>query len=106
VVNSLAPLPQAIRAYSTDTGHPPPALSALVPRYLTALPPTGLGAYRDFQYRVGATAPPSEPWALLIPISQGILNWDLLLYLPSGRYPSQGWGGSLERFGDWAYVHE
>jgi hypothetical protein len=29
-----------------------------------------------------------------------------MLYLPSGQYPEQGWGGTLERIDDWAYVHE
>ena len=106
VVRELAVLPKAIRGYTAAEGHPPPTLDALVPQYIQAIPATGLGAYPDFEYRVGSAAPPNEEWALLIPTSMGILNWDLLLYLPSERYPAQGWGGSLERVGAWAYVHE
>ncbi len=30
------------------------------------------------------------------------VNWDMLLYLPSQRYPQDGYGGRLERVGDWA----
>jgi hypothetical protein len=106
VVRQAAPLTAAIRAYSAAQGGPPPSLEALVPRFLPRVPETGMGAYPRFEYAVGAEAPAGEPWALTVSTSLGILNWDILLYLPSGRYPAQGYGGELERFEDWAYVHE
>jgi hypothetical protein len=46
------------------------------------------------------------PWELRVPCSRGILNWDLFFYWPGQRYPSVGYGGSIERIADWAYVHE
>jgi len=30
----------------------------------------------------------------------------MMLYFPKKDYPEKGYGGSLERVGDWAYVHE
>ena len=54
VVNDVASLPQAIRRHADTEGRPPASLDELVPRYLPALPATGLGAYPDFEYRVGA----------------------------------------------------
>jgi hypothetical protein len=49
---------------------------------------------------------PSSPWELRVPCSHGLLNWDVFFYWPSRRYPQQAYGGSIERIGDWAYVHE
>jgi hypothetical protein len=106
VVHNASTLTNAVRAYSAAHGSPPPNLGALVPRFLAAVPSTGMGAYPSFEYRVGPQAPPNEQWALTVSTSLGILNWDILLYLPSGEYPTEGYGGRLERFGDWACVHE
>jgi len=106
VVRDASSLTNAVRAYSAAHGGPPPSLDALVPRFLPRIPSTGMGAYPAFEYEVGPKAPAGEKWALTVSTSLGMLNWDILLYLPSGQYPTHGYGGRLERFGDWAYVHE
>ena len=106
VVRDASSLTNAVRSYSAVHGGPPPDLAALVPQFLRDVPSTGMGAYPSFEYQVGERAPTGEAWAITVPTSLGILNWDLLLYLPSGKYPAYGYGGRLERFGDWAYVHE
>ena len=106
VVHDASRLTNAIRAYSKAQGTPPSSLDALVPSFLQAIPSTGMGAYPSFEYQVGPQAPAGEEWAISVSTSLGILNWDILLYLPSGQYPAYGYGGRVERFGDWAYVHE
>jgi hypothetical protein len=49
---------------------------------------------------------PSTPWELRVPCSHGLMNWDVFFYWPARRYPKHAYGGSIERIGDWAYVHE
>lgn len=46
------------------------------------------------------------PWELRIPCSAGFLNWDVLIYWPTERYPDAAYGGWIEPVGRWAYVHE
>jgi hypothetical protein len=45
-------------------------------------------------------------WELRVPCSNGMLNWDVFFYWPSEDYPDHAYGGSIERIGKWAYVHE
>ena len=47
-----------------------------------------------------------DSWSVRVSTSNGFLNWDIFLYLPSQRYPKRGYGGTLERVQEWAYVHE
>jgi hypothetical protein len=35
-----------------------------------------------------------------------MLNWDVFFYWPTQDYPKTIYGGSTERIGQWAYVHE
>jgi len=48
----------------------------------------------------------SAPWELSIPCGLGVLNWDVFFYWPTEDYPKRTHGGSVERIGRWAYVHE
>ncbi len=102
------PLLQAIRAYASDNGKPPESLNALVPKYLASVPATGMVAYPTYEFVSGGRAKEynENPWALYVPASSGVGNWDSFLYLPRQNYPDEGYGGTLERIGDWAYVHE
>jgi hypothetical protein len=34
------------------------------------------------------------------------MNFDSMVYVPSGNYPKIGWGGAVVRIGAWAYVWE
>lgn len=45
-------------------------------------------------------------WELRVPCSIGLLNWDVFFYWPTQHYPDHAYGGSIERIGKWAYVHE
>ena len=45
-------------------------------------------------------------WELRIPCPNGLMNWDVFYYWPSGNYPARSHGGSVVRLGEWAYVHE
>ena len=52
------PLVAAIDAYQADhDGSPPPALQALAPRYLPAVPGTGVRNEPDFSYQISDSKP-------------------------------------------------
>jgi len=110
--NALAerstPLVQAIHRFDKENGRPPASLDDLVPRYLPAIPSTGMGAYPRYEYVAGNEAKQryANPWALYIHTSINFANFDMFLYFPNQDYPSEGYGGILERVRDWAYVHE
>lgn len=102
------PLIAAIKAYEKDEGYPPQNLELLVPKYLPHVPSTGMGAYPKYEYVVNAVAGKFDdnPWVLYVFTPSGGINFDQFLYFPLQNYPKEGYGGSLERIGDWAYVHE
>jgi hypothetical protein len=100
------PLVAAIVAFENEHGHPPENLQALVPKYLPSIPATGMGAYPKYDYLTSATNWYGNPWVLRVSTSLGVLNWDQFIYFPLTNYPATGYGGTLERIGDWAYVHE
>lgn len=60
--------------------------------------PDGFGAF----HRSGW----GTPWELRVPCGRGFANWDVFVYWPSEEYPSAMYGGTVERMGRWAYVHE
>lgn len=105
---NAAPLVDAIDRYTRDHGAPPDHLEALVPRYLSAVPWTGLVAFRSFEYDVcePRRCAGDTPWELRVLVSRGMINWDVLVYWPTHEYPEQMHGGVVQRMGDWAYVHE
>ena len=45
-------------------------------------------------------------WVLYIDTPSGGINFDMFMYFPNQNSPKTGYGGVLERIGDWAYVHE
>jgi len=102
------PLVDGIHRYGRDEGHPPARLSALLPKYLPAVPDTGMMACPEFKYETGARAGRygRNPWILRIPVSSGGINFDEFLYFPLQNYPERGHGGSFGRIRDWAYLHE
>lgn len=103
-----APLVSAIRAYTDANGHPPSALGELVPAYLPRVPRTGIMAYPDYHYYAGTNASryDTNPWVLVVHTPSGGINFDQFMYFPLQNYPVRGYGGSLARIRDWAYVHE
>jgi hypothetical protein len=93
----------AIERYERQEGRPPDALSDLVPFYLEAIPETGIAAYPAYEYEHGERARSTygDRWSLAVPMTAG--SFDVFYYVPSRIYPSRG---SVDRVGDWAYVHE
>jgi hypothetical protein len=101
------PLIEAIENYERHHGSPPRQLQDLVPQFLPAIPTTGLGAYPKYEYeliRDGETWH-RNPWLLWVDCTQGF-SFDKFYYFPNQAYPTQGYGGSWERIGDWAYFDE
>lgn len=101
-----APVVTAIQEFVRQRGQPPTALEDLVPDFLPELPETGLCAYPNYTLLSGEKAQRFEanPWVLMV--SVGSLDFDVFLYLPLQNYPAHGFGGVVERMGDWGYVHE
>jgi len=101
------PLIDAIHKFAEERGRPPKDLRELVPSYLPGIPRTGMAAYPEYEYVSGEGGSWDEnPWVLFVNTPSGGLNWDMFIYFPLQNYPRQGHGGSLERVGKWAYVHE
>jgi len=101
------PIVAAITKFSEAEGRLPARLSDLVPGYLSTVPRTAWGAYPEWQY--ARVAEPSSmagnSWVLFVETPSGE-GFDVLMFLPSGRYPDRAFGGSVKRLGSWAYVFE
>ena len=65
-----------------------------------------MGAYPEYHYSTSSKDYLGNPWVLTIYTPSGGINFDQFMYFPLTNYPKTGYGGSLERIGDWAYVHE
>lgn len=100
------PLIAAIRAYEQKHGRPPESLQALVPEFISSVPSTGMGAYPEYRYSPAGTNDHGNPWVVTVFTPSGGINFDQFMYFPLTNYPERGYGGWLERVGDWAYVHE
>lgn len=104
----LMPLVDAIERYRQDHHEYPAKLEALVPRYLPALPATGMANYPEYDYYVGPRAVDrydGNPWVIVMRAGHG-LGFDSFMYFPKQNYPEHGYGGTLVRLGRWAYVQE
>jgi hypothetical protein len=95
------PLVATIQQYSNDEGHPPASLQNLVPKYLSEIPTTRMGAYPKFEYKCSKTPEQfsGNPWILSVPCPIGMLNWDEFFYFPQQNYPTVGYGGHFRRLG-------
>lgn len=100
------PLVDAIERYLRDNGVPPPSLEALVPRYLSAVPDTGMRAYPRYEYEIDPEYWHGNPWVLYIKTPNIGLNFDRFIYLPLQNYDAFANIRAFERMGDWAYEHE
>jgi len=76
-----APLVAAIHAFENEHGRPPAALQELVPRYLRAVPGTGMGAYPHYHY----SARRGDAWSLHVDASTGPFDWSTFAYDPGRR---------------------
>jgi hypothetical protein len=101
------PLVDAVHRFAEERNGPPKNLQELVPSYLPDVPRTGMPAYPEYEYVSGDAGNwDGNPWVLLVRTPSEGINWDMFVYFPLQNYPRQGYGGSLERVGKWAYVHE
>lgn len=103
------PLIVAIEKFRLENKRVPRDLQELVPNYLAEIPQTGMSAYPNFRYATrqekGARAK-FQTYEIQVRTPVGFLNADSFNYWPEGNYPAQMYGGTVERIGDWAYVHE
>jgi hypothetical protein len=107
VVARSEPLATAVEAYVVEQGRPPHTLADLVPKHVTAIPTTGIGTRPQFHLIVDEPSRyDGNPWVLLTHPPCYVMGFDLLLFFPRQNYPQSGYGGWLERFDRWAYVHE
>jgi hypothetical protein len=98
------PLVDAVGRFEREKGHPPDALSDLVPEFLPTVPGTQIGAYPEYEYVSGHRAASyGDRWALVVPAPRGGINADHFYFVPSRRYPPYG---GFERVGEWAYVRK
>ncbi len=99
------PLIAAIREYEVRHSSPPPRLADA--GLTEAVQSSGLAAYPHVIYDVRR---PDDlvygnRWMLRMEAFNGG-GWDQLIFLPNGKYPKEGFGGVVERLGDWAYVRD
>jgi hypothetical protein len=84
VPQRAAPMIRAIETYETHNGRYPDRLHSLVPKYLQAIPETGMGGYPRYGYSTN-----KDGFRVLIPIPFG-LKFDFLAYKSSGQYSDYG----------------
>ena len=82
MIDRAAPLVKALNAFDADEGHPPATLAALVPKYLAAIPTTGLEQYPEFGYNVG----PEDPHHWRLSAKMESLGFRHMRYDPSHQY--------------------
>ena len=103
------PLVAAIGKFQREKKRAPHNLQELVPRYLPAIPSTGMAVYPKFEYSTreqkGARAK-FQSYQLQVVTSAGLLKLDTFYYWPEGDYPARMSGERVERIGTWAYLHD
>jgi hypothetical protein len=101
------PLVAAIHRYEKEQGTPPPSLDDLVPKYLSSIPETGIGSNAPYKYRVRGEKSwfyGTNQWVVIVPASNGMLNWDEFIYFPNQDYVSMHKPHRV--LGQWAYSYE
>ena len=106
ITQRAKPLINAIETYRQQKGHYPNQLQDLVPEFLNGIPYTGAVGYPDFEYQLAKGGSLFLSYEVRVKTPSGGINWDVFVYWPEKNYPSEMYGGSVERIGDWAYVHE
>lgn len=107
LVDRSKPLIAAIALFEKGHGRPPAKLELLVPKYISGVPNTGLGAYPNYDYNTPSTSQgPEAPWGLSVDCPVGFFKFDAFYYLPTEKYPEDVFGGYLEPIKSWAYFHD
>ena len=100
----------AIRRFHERKKRYPHRLEELKPNFLVASPPLGIEV-KDGWFYTTRDDPFYGGWSLWVEIkpkfsSSRFSFGDVIAYHPSHRYHEEGYGGKLERIGNWAYYHE
>jgi hypothetical protein len=82
VINRGRPLIQAIQAFEKANGYPPESLDVLTPRYISAIPTTGLDSFPTFHYRVRSRSP--NDWRINVQLES--LGFRHMRFDPRGTY--------------------
>ena len=96
-----------IEEYQRDNGGFPPALDALVPKYLDRVPYTGAVGFPEFEYRLPDEYRPFKQYEVFVRSPSTLGAHDLLIYWPEADYPLSLYGNGDEGvrpINDWAYV--
>lgn len=99
-VERSKPLVAALESYQAKHGEAASSLDDLVPGAIEKIPDDGICASTGFDYR---TAKDGSTWSLRLPIDVDAIEPIYLLYEPGHDYSHVP---VMERYGDWAYVHE
>ena len=99
------PVVAAMERCFAATGAVPDTVEALVPQWLDRMP-SRIPPLRVVTQDAADGYLGNNRWALMADVPSGVINWDMFLYLSDRQYPARGWGGRLQRLGNWAYVHE
>ena len=81
IIDRAQPLIDAIQHYAKDMGHPPPTLDDLVPKYIAAIPGTGLDICPSYLYSVDMK---SGRWSISVKL--GAIGFRHIAYSPSNDY--------------------
>lgn len=96
------PVVSAIEGYRSEHGRYPESLEDVFGG--RSIPKTGSRLYRPWEYSTDRDG--TGGYELLVETTMGGANWDRLIYWPANDYPKRMYGGSVQRFSGWAYVHE
>ncbi|MES2459571.1 MAG: hypothetical protein V4671_03250 [Armatimonadota bacterium] len=108
IAENAKPVTTALEMYRLNHGSYPKSLQELVPAYLPSHPrPDALGC-PVYYYQLPGTSSQAtfDGYELKLKTPNGGVNWDCFVFWPEKNYPRRMYGGSVERIGDWAYVHE
>ena len=109
------PLVDAIEAYRLDhDGKVPLNLEHLLPTYLTSIPSTGVGCYKNYSLIHENEIPswyPKAEWIVEVSISLGFGDGDTLYFLPAQNYDDTPMRESVTLIPmgdgrDWGYFNE
>ena len=106
LVERSKPLTDAIDKFAEAENRLPTQLSDLVPKYISAIPKTGMGAFPDFKIHrpddPGIKFIAVDRWYLYIDLSQYMGSFLELRYRPDGNYTTQQ-TGLKKKVGNWFY---
>jgi hypothetical protein len=106
ITQRAVPLHNALESYYQRNGSYPIKINDLLPGFINSIPGTGAVGYPHFEYRRASAGTLFRTYELRVQTSRGFLNWDVFVYWPERQYPARMYGGSIERIGYGAYVHE